>query len=113
MLTLVVFGLAIVSSFAMETDPPTEPVKTTVEAEVVINDLEQPPVLEEGYGYKDALGNCNFLAAGAPGPDCSYMNSGDICTEKIGSTDYDLVLFTRVSPLHPWICTNTEIRKKL
>ena len=98
MLTLVVFGLAIVSSFAMETDPPTEPVKTTVEIEVV-EDIQSPLV---GYGYYDSvLDECVFLAPGTPGVNCLPTNTGVIC---IDTANRDLYFMSRATEHDPWVC---------
>ena len=100
MLTLVVFGLAIVSSFAMETDPPTEPVKTTVEME--ITEDVQPPLV--GYGYKISPTQCVFLGVTPPSPDCHQDNNGDICIEDIGDTPQVLYYMSRATSTSPWVC---------
>ena len=106
MLTLVVFGLAIVSSFAMETDPPTEPVKTTVETEVVTDNLEKTTFLEEGYGYKDASDNCILISEGSPEINCSPTNLGNICEEIPDGEDepHTLYFMSRDTPPSPWVC---------
>lgn len=101
-----VFTMTIGSSFAMDTNPPTEPVKTTAETEVVINDLEQPPVLEEGYGYKDNSGNCFYLGATPPLTDCHPENTGIICSTYVVEFGdiRDLYHMSRDNENSPWIC---------
>ena len=99
MLTLVVFGLAIVSSFAMETDPPAEPVKTTVETEVV-EDV-QPSI---NYGYIDASNNCVHVGTLDPLSDCLPTNFGPKCTEVIDGLNRDLYRMHFDGVNNVWIC---------
>ena len=99
MLTLVVFGLAIVSSFAMETDPPTEPVKTTVETEVI---EEVQPLIS--YGYIDASSNCVYLGILPSSSDCLPSNNGDVCTEIIDLLSRDLYEMHFNNVTQKWNC---------
>lgn len=101
-----VFTMTIGSSFAMDTNPPTEPVKTTVETEVVTNNMEQPTPFKEGYGYKDALGNCVLITEGSPGTDCSINNFGVICTESVLGVNQNLYYMSRPTEHDNWICGN-------
>lgn len=97
-----VFAMTIGSGFAMDNNPPTEPVKAIVETEVV---EEAPQQVLMGYGYKDAFGNCVFHDQLPPPTDCSIMNDGPQCTINIGGDNYLLFLVTRASTSSPWICT--------
>ena len=100
-----VFAMMIGSGFAMDTNPPTEPVKTTVETEVVTDNLEKTTFLNEGYGYyDDVLEKCVLLSEGTLGPDCSTVNPGTICTEDINNIPHTLYFMSRISANDPWIC---------
>ncbi|SFJ39668.1 hypothetical protein [Myroides guanonis] len=103
-----VFTMMIVSGFAMDTNPPTEPVKVVIETEVV---EEAPQQVLMGYGYKDGSGNCVFHSA-VPPQNCSIMNNGDICTIEIDEILYPMYFMTRPSTSSPWICV-LPLRKPL
>ncbi|SFJ23352.1 hypothetical protein [Myroides guanonis] len=96
-----VFTMTIGSGFAMDNNPPAEPVKTTVEMEVA---EEAPQQVLVGYGFKDAFGNCFFLMPGNPPTGCSVNNPGPACTITIGGVAYPLHQFTRATAISPWIC---------
>lgn len=105
-----VFTMMIGSGFAMDNNPPAEPVKkAVVETEVL---EEAPQQIQMGYGYKDGSGNCVFIAFGTPPTGCSIMNNGDICTEFRDGAARNLYLFVRESPSHSWVCT-FPLRKPL
>ena len=96
-----VFAMTIGSGFAMDINPPTEPIKGIVETEFV---EEAPQQALMGYGYKDGIGNCILISEGAPPTGCSIMNSGPQCTITIGTNIYNLYLFVRATTSHPWNC---------
>ncbi len=98
MLTLVVFGMAIVSGFAMDTNPPTEPVKVVVETEVAIADF--------GYGYQNDLGECILLEEGILPSNCSILNTGIACMDVINGVPYHLREFTKNPNTNQWECEN-------
>lgn len=75
-----VFTMTIGSSFAMDTNPPTEPVKTTVETEVA---KETQPTILSGLAYKDDFGNCVWHMQTSIPDGCSKINSGVECLETI------------------------------
>ena len=95
-----VFTMMIGSGFAMDNNPPTEPVKAIVDTEAV----EEAPQQTQYMGlvaYKDAFGNCINI----PNPmHCTTTVGGPRCTIKIAGIDYDL--FTAVQdPLTlEWSC---------
>ncbi len=97
-----VFAMTIGSGFAMETNPPTEPVKAIVETDVID---EVPQQVLSGYGYYNSdTEECHFLSVEAP-IDCSILNSGSICTVNIGLNTYLMFLVTRPNTSSPWTCT--------
>lgn len=91
--------MTIGSSFAMDTNPPTEPVKTTVETEVV---EEAQPLIN--YGYKDALGNCVLITTGSLEGDCLPTNPGLKCTDLIGGVNRDLYEMHFDNNTNKWVC---------
>lgn len=97
-----VFAMTIGSGFAMEINPPTEPVKAIVETEAV---EEAPQQVLMGYGYYNHItGDCVFLGPLPEPEDCSVMNFGPKCTIEIDEVFYDLYLVSRTSTSNPWTC---------
>lgn len=92
-----VIAMMIGSGFAMDTNPPTEPVKTTVEIKVE-DDVQSSLV---GYGYKDLFGNCVHQGTLESLSNCLPSNTGDIC---IDTSNRDLYFMSRETEHDDWVC---------
>lgn len=98
-----IFAMTIGNGFAMDNNPPTEPVKVTVETEVV---EEAPQQVLMGYGYYNHdTDECVFLSVLPPSEDCSILNDGPICTINVAGVDYLMFVVTRPNTSSPWNCT--------
>lgn len=103
MLTLLVFGFAIISSFAMDNNPPTEPVKKAVVETEVAEEAPQQALM--GYGYYNHITKECLLFEGPTPEDCLITNSGPQCTVNIGLNTFLMFLVTRPNTSSPWTCT--------
>ena len=102
LLSTVVFGMAIASGFAMDNNPPAEPVKKVVETEVVTE--EAPEVIIPGVAYMDALGNCVGYYMGPLPPNCSTTVTLNPCTQIIGGIVRHLRQATFDTNTNKWTC---------
>ncbi|SFJ19795.1 hypothetical protein [Myroides guanonis] len=101
LLSTVVFGMAIASGFAMDNNPPTEPVKKVVEIEVVTE--EAPETLQMGFGYVDSLGNCVQYTGPLPS-DCTIDQTADQCTVTVGGIIRHLYIAVKNPITNVWSC---------
>ena len=98
-----VFTMMIGSGFAMDNNPPTEPVKkAVVETEAV---EEAPQQVLMGYGYYNHITKECVFDSAVPPIDCSITNTGLQCTINIGGINYLMFLVVRTSVSDPWVCT--------
>ena len=101
LMSTVVFGMAIASGFAMDNNPPIEPVKKVIETEVVTE--ESSEVLQTGYAYMDSSGDCiQFL--GTPPLDCTPIVSVIACTVNVGGSSKHLYEASFNTELNKWEC---------
>lgn len=96
LLSTVVFGMAIASGFAMDNNPPSEPVKKVVETETMQTVVN--------YGYIDANNDCVFYMVEPENPTCSTVESIAACTVTVGFNTYHLRLVTKDPITNEWNC---------
>lgn len=104
LLSTVVFGVAIASGFAMDNNPPTEPVKKVVETEAV--NREAPEAIIAGVAYMDALGNCVGYSIGPLPQDCTPIITENACTVFIAGAIRHLRQATFDTNTGKWTCGN-------
>ncbi len=103
LLSTVVFGIAIASGFAMDNNPPTEPVKKILETEIVTE--EAPTTILDGVAYMDGE-NCVGVSTEPLPPGCSTTGNGPACTAFISGLNRHLYKATYDNVTKEWICIN-------
>ena len=103
-----VFAMTIGSGFAMDTNPPSEPVKVVVETEVVETNLQTPTAYTGRVGYIDIFNNHVEIL---PSPThCSLDNDYPECKMLIGGTLVQLYTFEFDLITLQWKCTQVLYR---
>lgn len=102
LLSTVVFGMAIASGFAMDNNPPNEPIKKVLETEVVTE--EAPEQATPIMAYRDALGNCVLVYTGIAPTGCSEISGTIACTSFIAGATRHLRELVFDNDTEEWTC---------
>ena len=106
--TLGVFTMMIGSGFAMDINPPAEPIKVAVETEVVETNLQTPTAYTGRIGYIDIFNNHVEIL---PSPThCSLDKVYPECKMLIGGALVQLYTFELDLITLQWRCTQVLYR---